>query len=423
MDHDAVLHAKVLLLDVHRLDLAREVQAYRTLLEVNPAAYGPKLARALVRTTHGAALRELPGVRLELTEEALTALAGLSEADRLRDGLLPHVLDAHQRELCAVGRRPEALAVRARLLAMGRSAAGAQDGPPGGLAGWADGLAEEQRHREAAEAYAEIVRCDRTADRPENPATVIALAAQWEAAGRLDAALDALDVLVDRQRAEAGPWPGAMSCLLYTLLHRARLLDAHGRAGQAAAARAEALGLLTHLSGSRGNPFGFRQAEYWATLLALSGRPDEHPAPGEPVPPYGRPPRTWSPDVRERFRAERASLAAEVEALLPLAGADPDTHLAALVTRQRRLLVRAGVDAGAEAGNGTGRMLDELLPLFDRAVALARRLHALDHPGGPAALARALTDRATMFTAVGQYGYALADLRQAPAAGAQPAAR
>lgn len=170
-----------------------------------------------------------------------------------------------------------------------------------------------------------------------------------------------------------------MSCLLYTLLHFARLLDTHGRTGRATTARAEALALLTGLSGRKGHPWGYHQADYWAALLALSGRPDEHPAPGEPVPPYGRPLHAWSPDVRTRYRADRAALAAEVDTLLPLAEADPDTHLAALVTRQRRLVVRAGV----EAGDRLGRMLEELLPLFDRGVALARRLDGLGHPEAP----------------------------------------
>ncbi|MBT2369114.1 hypothetical protein J7E88_28315 [Streptomyces sp. ISL-10] len=61
----------------------------------------------------------------------------------------------------------------------------------------------------------------------------------------------------------------------------------------------------------------------------------------------------------------------------------------------------------------THRILEPLRPLFDEGVALARRLAAADEDKGRAVLARALTDRSTLFVAAKRYAEARDDFVEA----------
>ncbi|MER8186451.1 hypothetical protein [Kitasatospora sp. NPDC094015] len=99
MDRDLELRARVLVFDAHRLSLPQRVWAYRVLAEVSPAAYRPKLARALVRLSADGALLELPAVRLALLAEAVAAAGGLAESDPMRGPALARALAARRAEL------------------------------------------------------------------------------------------------------------------------------------------------------------------------------------------------------------------------------------------------------------------------------------------------------------------------------------
>ncbi|MBC3842235.1 hypothetical protein GXW82_24685 [Streptacidiphilus sp. 4-A2] len=59
------------------------------------------------------------------------------------------------------------------------------------------------------------------------------------------------------------------------------------------------------------------------------------------------------------------------------------------------------------------RLIQQLQPLFDEGVTLARRLRATDPPQAAALLARALTDRATFLIATGRRAEAHADFQEA----------
>lgn len=427
MDHDAVLRARVLLIGSGRLGLLQKVGAYRVLAEVSPAAYRPKLSRALVGLSYGSTLRDRPEIRRRVVEEAVAAARGLDQADPMRARALLHALDAHQELLYGLGQPSAGLAVREEMRSIRRPNGAVGDGSEAGHGIWAVGLAEDGRHDEAAEALAEVVRADRArAARTRTSAwALVSWAAQLEAAGRHDDAVQAVAELVALQReAAAGAEGEQMALLFHSLVHLARLLDADGRQDEAAATWQEAAALLTDLtdltdlaeSRDRASWSG-EQPSFWSALLALSGGADERPAPGEPGPHLGAPPADWSPDVRKRYHEGRTALEDAVSSLLPSAEADPGRHLAALVTLQRRLLIRTAV----HAETSRPRALESVRPLFDEAVGLARRLHTLSPSDGTPALVRALIDRSTLLVAGLRPGDALADLRQAVDLMAQPA--
>ncbi|MEU9134150.1 hypothetical protein AB0D08_39815 [Kitasatospora sp. NPDC048540] len=420
MNHDAVLRAKVRLFDEDRLGVLQLVHAYRVLVGTGPAAYRPKLSRALVELSEDASLLGLPEARLRLLAEAVAAAEGLAQDDPVRPPVLFDALDAHQRELYGQDRRPDGLAARGRLLAVARTTGRADGRLVRALGGWATALAEEGRAEEAAAAFGELVRVVGSARVPDHPRrdghgltpgrVLPALAGQLAAAGRGAEAVAVLAELVGLDRAEAEGEGGPTARLLQSTVRFAGQLSAAGRHGRAAEVRQEALALFAALAtrGERRAWTGDGRV-HWSALLALSGAAAETAEAGAPGPAFGMPTTAWSPGVRRGYRDGRDALAAEVAALLPQADADPGAHLGPLVALHRRLLVRTAVETEA----GGGPLLETLLPGFDRGVALARRLHERSGTGGAAALALALTDRAALLAVCGQYGYALTDYEQA----------
>jgi hypothetical protein len=103
VDQDAILRAKVLLLGPNRRLLRglQGLRAYQVLAEVNPEAYGSKLARVLVEASRSARLAELPKARIALLEEAVAVASRLSPANPYRAAVLEPARDALAREAAA----------------------------------------------------------------------------------------------------------------------------------------------------------------------------------------------------------------------------------------------------------------------------------------------------------------------------------
>lgn len=400
-----------MLLGSGRLGLRREIGAYRVLAEVSPLVYLPRLIRALLTLSYQE-LRDQPEACLTVRAEAVAAARRLDETEPKRAELLIDALDAYQRQLYTLGRRAEGFSVREEMAQIGRWAfeAGQVASPVHGLGQLAAALAEEGRHREAAQAYGKIVEFERSQDAHSRASdwSVFAWAAELDAAGMHDAAIDAFAQLVadDRRKLEESCTP--LACLVWELVRFSQMLNANGRRDEARAARQEVDVLLTELAESGERKSWSNILSWWAVLLGLSGRADEQPAPGEPAPPFGSH-LEWSPDLRQAYFDSRAELEEALAALTPLARTDPRSHLADLITLQRRLTIRSAIYCEAR----TYRVLEPLRPRFDEGVTLARRLVELGDDQGSAALARALTDRSTLLVAGTHYAAALADFQEA----------
>ncbi|MCX5212576.1 hypothetical protein OG689_25370 [Kitasatospora sp. NBC_00240] len=118
MNSEAVLRARVLMLDEGRIAPVQELRALRVLAPVAPAAYLPKLSRALVKYAKGRTGPE----RLALLVEAVDAAERMDEADPVRPAVLLKALNAYQKQLDAAGRPSDALAARGRMLEAARAA-------------------------------------------------------------------------------------------------------------------------------------------------------------------------------------------------------------------------------------------------------------------------------------------------------------
>ncbi|MET9616240.1 hypothetical protein [Kitasatospora indigofera] len=116
-NHDAVLRARVLMLDEGRIGPVHELRALRVLAPVAPAAYLPKLSMALVEYAKARTGPE----RLALLAEAVDAAERMDRTDPVRAAVLLKALDASQEQLDAAGRRSDALAARARMLEVARA--------------------------------------------------------------------------------------------------------------------------------------------------------------------------------------------------------------------------------------------------------------------------------------------------------------
>jgi len=160
VDQDAVLRARNVLLGSGRPSRRQEVEACRVLARVSPATYLPRLSKALVFLAFDHEYRELPEAQLALYEEAVEVARAVDPSDPRRTDILLDALRWQQHELFELERRPEGLAVREEMAGIDRRAIEADpDAPAGrGLALWAQALAEEGRHREAAELFEELVR-------------------------------------------------------------------------------------------------------------------------------------------------------------------------------------------------------------------------------------------------------------------------
>ena len=101
MDQDMVVLARVRLLGANRR-VVRGVEGlwiYRLLTQVEPEAYGSKLAYVLVEESGSPLVRELPERRLALLDEAVEVAKALSTANPYRAKMLARALAARQREL------------------------------------------------------------------------------------------------------------------------------------------------------------------------------------------------------------------------------------------------------------------------------------------------------------------------------------
>lgn len=391
-----------MLLESGRPSVARQVEAYRVLSVVSPLTYMPKLAEALLSAGYQPEIRDLPEAQLAWHAEAAAAARRVDEGEPKRTELLVRALDAYRFGLYELGRRTAGMAVCEEMAEAGRW--GFEHGqvkhPAYGYRQVAVALAEEGRHGEAAEI------CGRSADveRPLTPGdnsfwSMVAWAAELDAAGRHEAALAVFAELVEVTRAEVAAESKALAIQIWQLVHLAGMLDAAGRHSEAGAARQEALVHLAELD-LTGEPKSWSNIlSWWSTLLALSGRSAEPtPSAAAPGPAFGSTLHQWSPDVRKAYFDGLGSLEDQVEALRQ----DPSASLPELVALHRRLTIRTAVCR--ERRNH--RILKPLRPVFNERVTLARRLAEREELG------RALTDRSMFLLAARQYGEAYDDFRE-----------
>jgi hypothetical protein len=110
MDQDMVVLARVRLLSANRRVVrgAEGLWIYRLLTQVEPEAYGSKLAYVLVEASTSPLVRELPERRLALLDEAVEVARALGTSNPYRVRVLAKALAARQREL--EGRPAEPLA-------------------------------------------------------------------------------------------------------------------------------------------------------------------------------------------------------------------------------------------------------------------------------------------------------------------------
>ncbi|WP_329620411.1 hypothetical protein OG357_07585 [Streptomyces sp. NBC_01255] len=398
VDQDAVLRARTMLLGSGRLSLSQEVEAYRVLAKVSPAAYLPKLGSALVSYGYEVGDRGGQELRLALHAEAVDTGRRIDAHEPQRTAVLCQALDAYQHTLFTVGRRAEAFTVCEEITEVRRL--GLERGHGEGFTYVHERLrkvlAEEGRHAEAAD----ICGSD-TASRGSKlcHSDMVEWAAELNAAGRHDEALTVFTELVDdtRRKAEADALP--IAHLVWQLVHRSEMLDVAGRREEARADRQEALMTLARLA-EQGESHG-NSLTSWSTLFALSGRAAEPGASRDtPMPPFGADHHHWSPDTMESYLAAIPALKMEV-AELTAAGHRPEA-----VAAHHRLTRRTAI---GQRGHHY-RFEEKLRPLFDEGVALARRM-----PEAPGASARALTDRSMFLVAAKRCDEAHADFAEAVA--------
>ncbi|MGA5872885.1 hypothetical protein [Streptomyces cinereoruber] len=393
IDQDTVLRARTMLLGSGRLGLPQEVEAYRVLAKVSPAAYLPKLVRALVSYGYEVGHRRGPERRLPLHAEAADAARRIGAGHPRRTEALRDALEAYEHALFELGRRAEGRAVCEELAEAGRAAfeRGEVAHPAYGSGRLAVALAEEGRHGEAAD----LRMRGAGAETGVSFWSAVERAAELEAAGRREEAVAVFTGLVDDTRRKTESDSAALANLVWELVHRSRMLDAAGRRGEAGADRREALAVLDRLAES-GEPRTWSNIlSWWATLYALSARTVERPAsPEAPAPAFGTHLHRWSRDVRKAYFGGIPALEAEAARL---AAAGRPAELRAV---HHRLTVRSTLFRE----NRTHRIEEALRPLFDEEVALARR--------AAEGLPRALTDRAMFLVAAKRYGEARADFAE-----------
>lgn len=403
VDQDAVLRARTTLLASDGPSVAEQVEAYRVLSVVSPLTYVPKLAEALVSYGYEREVRDLPEVRMARFAEG-AAVARLVDASvPRRTDVLLRALSACRRELYAAGRRAEGFTVCEEMAEVGRWGYehGQANSPACGYLSLAVALAEEGRHGEAAELCGEMVEAERGTPGGVSFWTTVQWAAELDAAGRHDAALEGFAELVRTTRAEVDAESSPLVLLTYELTHQAGMLDAAGRRGEARAARQEALELLAELDRTGERRDRGRLQAWWVTLFALSGRSAAPaPSPEAPAPAFGTDPLQWSPDIRNAYFDGLRPLEAQVAA----AREDVSVPLPELITLDRGLTIRTALHCLERAQ----RDVTPLRPAFDEGVALARRL------GEREVLGRALSDRAMFLLASGRrYDEAHDGLREA----------
>ncbi|MET7733403.1 hypothetical protein ABZT02_18820 [Streptomyces sp. NPDC005402] len=403
VDQDAVLRARTMLLGSGRLELGRQVEAYRVLSAVSPLTYLPKLAEALLSLGYAHEIRNLPEAQLAHRIEAVTVARAVDKGDPKRTELLVRSLDAYRHQLYFLGRRAEGFAVCEEMAEAGRSgfALGQVRSPLYGHGRLVVALAEEGRYREAAEWCQKMVRPEQGQQSAELSFwDMVEWVAALDAAGCHEAAVEVFAELVSDTRARCAEDRTSMATLTWELVHHAGMLDAVGRRADAVAVRQEALGVLAELDLSGERKSWSNSHSSWSTLFALSGSAAEPvPTPGEPGPSFGSSFHQWSPDIKQAYFDGISSLEEQVDELREAERTDPGKRLPELVALHRRFAIRTAV----YRVNRSHLILKPLRPVFDEHVALAHRL------GAGEVLARALTDRSMFLLAAHQYGEAYDD--------------
>lgn len=377
---------------------------------VSPLTYLPKLTEALLSYGYAPEVRDRPDVRLARHAEAAAAARRIEAGEHNRTELLVRALSAYRYGLYAVGRRAEGFAICEEMAAAGRwgFTHGQVSSPMYGHGPLITVLAEDGRHREAAELCGKSVRTARSESSAEVSFwDLIAWAAELDAAGCHDAALEAFADIVRVTRAEVDGERSALAILIWQLVHQAGMLDTAGQRVEARAAREDALAFLSELDKTGERKSWSNILTWWVTLYALSGRPAEPvPLPASPAPPFGFPFLDWSPDVKQTYVDGLPTLEEQAAGLREAARTEPYGHLPEAGALHRRLTIRSAVCRE----NRSHLILKPLRPLFDEGVALARSLADLaGTEQSLEALGRPLTDRAMFLVAAKQYGEAYND--------------
>ena len=408
------MRARTMLLGSGRPSSRQLIEAYRVLVEVSPLTYRPKLAAALTMAGYHAERRSQ--AELALHAEAVANARLIDVGEPKRTDLLVHALSALDSALYAVGRRDEGFAVCQEMAEAGRW--GFEHGQVTtsvyGHGRLGVVLAEEGRHEEAAEI------CGRKfqAEGPQGPASTSWNAMEWaaelDAAGQHDAALEAFAQVVNTSRDKVGSTGSPLAALVWKLVHHARMLDTAGRRQEAGATREEALTLLAEMDRTGERISWSNIQSSWTHLFALSGRDAEPPASAHtPAPAFGAAHHSWSWDVRDTYFGALPALGAVVTTLTDAARSDPHQHLPELVVAHRRLAIRSALHS-VHGGGIRRHILKRLRPTFSQGVALTRRLHALINSEHTLqSLNNALIDRSMFLLAEKQYGEAYEDFREA----------
>ncbi|MFF2330908.1 MULTISPECIES: hypothetical protein [unclassified Streptomyces] len=407
VDQDAVLRARTMLLGSGGVSAEQRIEAYRVLAEVSPLSYLPKLAEALVSFGYAAEFRERPDVQLTLYGEAVAVARRIGAGEPKRTELLCRALTAYQHQLYASGRRAEGFAICEEMAEAGRQGfeRGQVGSPVYGHGRLAAVLAEEGRHQEAADICGQFLRSARAEGVARGAFWhTVEWAAELDAAGRPDEALDAFAALIDADRGGADTGNTPLAILTWELVRYSQMLDAAGRRTGAAAARKEALDVLAELDRTGERKDWSNILSWWTMLLGLSGRADEPAAsPRAPVPPFGS--TEWSHDTRQAYFDALPALEEATARLTEAADTDPHGTLPELIALHRRVTIRTALLREKQSH----RILKPLRPVFDKGVALACRLADLDGESGRSARARALTDRSMFLLAAKQFGEAHED--------------
>ena len=413
VDQDAVIRARTMLLGSRRASSSQLIWAYRVLAEVSPLTYRPKLAAALTMEGYHAERRS--PAKLALHAEAVENARLIDAGEPKRTEILVRALSALESALYALGRREEGFAICQEMAeARRRGFERGQGTTPGyGHRRLSVVLAEDGQHEEAAEICGQEAQVERSQGATSTSWSAMEWAAELDAAGRHDAALEAFAQVVNTSRDALDAKGYPLASLVWKLVHHARMSDNAGRCEEARAIREEALTLLVELDRTGERASWSNITASWTHLFALSGRDAEPAASAHaPAPAFGAAHHTWSWDIRDAYFAALPALEAAVTALTDACRTDSRQYLPELVVAHRRAAIRSALHS-VHCGDRR-RMLKQLRPIFDQGVALTSRLHALTRTEHALRTwSNALIDRSMFLLAAKQYGEAYEDFREA----------
>ncbi|MFD9355463.1 hypothetical protein [Streptomyces sp. NPDC060031] len=123
INHDAVLRARVALLESGTVPVRRQVAAYRVLVQVSPLAYLPPLAVALFGYSREE-FTHRPAIALALRAESVAAARRMCALEPERTQLLLTSLIHYREQLALMDRPGELAAVEAEMTALVQSGGG-----------------------------------------------------------------------------------------------------------------------------------------------------------------------------------------------------------------------------------------------------------------------------------------------------------